>query len=88
MVSRKLVRTPYCLWNTMNAEWSICNKIKQEREMKRDVGMACQKVHKQGRVKVMLNIQSLIHPNIFSQEQRCREGALYIYHHFYLSLFV
>ena len=37
-------------------------------KMKRDVGMACQKVHKQGTIKVMVSIQSLIHPNIFSQE--------------------
>ena len=35
--------------------------------MKGDVGMVCQKVHKQGRIKVMVNIQSLIHPYIFSQ---------------------
>ena len=28
--------------------------------------MACQKVHKQGRIKVMVSIQSLIHPYIFT----------------------
>ena len=37
-------------------------------EMKRDVGMACQKVHKQGTIKVMVSIQSLIHLYIFLQE--------------------
>ena len=38
--------------------------------MKRDVGMACKKVHKQGSIKVMVNIQSLIHPYIFSQKSK------------------
>ena len=38
--------------------------------MKGDVGMACQKVHKQGRIKVMVSIQSLIHPYIFSQRSK------------------
>ena len=38
--------------------------------MKGDVGMAGQKVHKQGRIKVMVNIQSLIHPYIFSQKSK------------------
>ena len=32
--------------------------------------MACQKVHKQGRIKVMVSIQSLIHPYIFSQRSK------------------
>ena len=32
--------------------------------------MAGQKVHKQGRIKVMVNIQSLIHPYIFSQKSK------------------
>ena len=42
----------------------ICFNTKKRR-MKRDVGMACQK---QGRenIKVKVNIQSLIHPYIFS----------------------
>ena len=35
--------------------------------MKRDVEMACKKVHGQGRIKVIVNIQSLIHPYTFSQ---------------------
>ena len=57
--------------------------------MKRDVGMACKKVHKQGSIKVMVNIQSLIHPYIFSQKSKdVRKGALYFYHNFYTSLFV
>jgi len=30
--------------------------------------MACQKVHKQGRIKMMVIMQSLIHPYIFSQK--------------------
>ena len=38
--------------------------------MKGDVGMMCQKVHKQGRIKVMVSIQSLIHPYIFSQRSK------------------
>ena len=63
---------------------------KKNHKKKRDVGMVCQKVHKQGRIKVMVNIQSLIHPYIFAQKSklRCRNWALYIYHHFYPSLFV
>ena len=32
--------------------------------------MACQKVHKQGKIKVMVSIQSFIHPNIFSQRSK------------------
>ena len=36
--------------------------------MKRDVGMACKKIHGQGKIKVIVNIQSLIHPYIFSQK--------------------
>ena len=41
----------------------------QERKIiKNEIGMPCQKVHKQGRIKVMVNIQNLIHPNIFLQE--------------------
>ena len=35
-------------------------KKEKSLKMKRDVGMACQKVHKQGRIKVMVNIQSPI----------------------------
>ena len=46
------------------------NKKEKSLKMKRDVGMACQKVHKQGRIKVMVNIQSLIHPYIFSQKSK------------------
>ena len=38
--------------------------------MKRDVGMACKKLHEQGRIKVMVNIQSLIHPYTFSQKSK------------------
>ena len=38
--------------------------------MKRDVGMAYQKVHEQGRIKLMVNLQSLIHPYIFSQKSK------------------
>ena len=38
--------------------------------MKGDVGMACQKVHKQGKIKVMVNIQSLIYSYIFSQRSK------------------
>ena len=51
-------------------------KKEKSLKMKRDVGMACQKVHKQGRIKVMVNIQSLIHPYIFSQKSKgCRDEA-------------
>ena len=46
----------------------IVYKKEKSLEMKRDVGMAYQKVHKQGTIKVMVNTQSPIHPNIFSQE--------------------
>ena len=45
-------------------------KKEKSLKMKRDVGMACQKVHKQGRIKVMVNIQRLIHPYIFSQRSK------------------
>ena len=38
--------------------------------MKRDVGMAYQKVRKQGMIKVMVNMQSIIHPYIFSQNSK------------------
>jgi len=44
------------------------HKKEKSLKMKRDVGMASQKVHKQGRIKVMVNIRTLIHPNIFLQE--------------------
>ena len=43
---------------------------KKNHKKKRDVGMVCQKVHKQRRIKVMVNIQSLIHPYIFSQKSK------------------
>ena len=49
---------------------SIYYKKEKPLKMKGDVGMACQKVHKQGRIKVMVSIQSLIHPNIFSQRSK------------------
>ena len=45
-------------------------KKEKSLKMKGDVGMACQKVHKQGRIKVMVSIQSLIHPYIFSQRSK------------------
>ena len=32
--------------------------------------MVCQKVRKQGRIKVMVSTQSLIHPYIFSQRSK------------------
>ena len=32
--------------------------------------MASQKVHKQGRIELMVHIQSLIHPYIFSQKNK------------------
>ena len=41
--------------------------------------MACQKVHKQGRMKVMVNIQTLIHPYIFSQKIKNVEKGLCIF---------
>ena len=43
--------------------------------VKRDVGMACQKVHEQGRIKVTVNIQSPI-PTCTSLLfwERCRDG--------------
>ena len=50
--------------------YRIINKKEKSLKMKRDVGMACQKVHEQGRIKVMVNIQSLIHPYIFSQKSK------------------
>ena len=52
--------------------------------MKRDVGMAYQKVHNKREVKV--NIQSLINPYIFSQESKDlrMDETLYIYYHFYI----
>ena len=49
--------------------------------MKRDVAMACQKVHEQGRIKVMVNIQSLFCS--FGKDVGMDE-ALYSYHHFIL----
>ena len=58
------------------------NLILQERKiikMKRDVGIVCQKVHKQGRIKVMVRIQSLIHHYIFSQRAKVYElGFVYL----------
>ena len=78
--------------------WFICllpkshNKNKKEKslKMKRDVGMACQKVHKQGRIDKSDGKYTKPHPSLhlFKKEQRCRDEALYIYHHFYPSLFV
>jgi len=55
-----------------NTTINIPNTYKKEKslKMKRDVGMACQKVHEQGRIEVMVNIQSLIHPYIFSQKSK------------------
>ena len=56
-------------WGTYGLNgWGSYDKVSIK--MKRDVGMACQKVHKQGRIKVMVNIQSLIHPYIFSQKSK------------------
>ena len=47
---------------------TIVYKKEKPSKIKRDVGTACQKVHKQrGDIKVMVNIQSLIHSYIFSQ---------------------
>ena len=46
------------------------DKKEKSLKMKGDVGMVCQKVHKQGRIKVMVSIQSLIHPYIFSQRSK------------------
>ena len=36
------------------------NKKEKSLQMKEDVGMVCQKVHKQGRIKVMVSIQSRV----------------------------
>ena len=52
------------------AHFSLYKKEKSLK-MKRDVGMACQKVHKQGRMKVMVNIQSLIHPYLSDGDETC-----------------
>ena len=41
--------------------------------------MACQKVCKQGRIKVMVNIQSLIYPYIFLQKNKDVEMGLCIF---------
>ena len=70
--------------------YSKLYKKEKSLKMKGDVGMACQKVHKQGKIKVMVSIQSFIHPYIFSQRSKDvgMDEALYTYHHFYLSLFV
>ena len=40
---------------------AIPNKKEKSLKMKRDVGMACQKVHKRDDLKVKVNIQSFIH---------------------------
>ena len=68
--------------------------------MKRDVGIACQKVHEQGRIKVMVNIQSLIHPTSFHKRAKMEELgfvylpsllSLFVYflaHHSYISSFL
>ena len=39
-------------------------------EKKNRVGLVCQKVHKQGKTKVMVNIQSIIHPYTFAQTSK------------------
>ena len=44
--------------------------ILEERKNQNRVGLACQKVHKQGKTKVMVNIQSIIHPYIFAQTSK------------------
>ena len=62
-------------------------KWRQERKslkMKRYVGMACQKVHKQGRIKRVMQKPC---PYIFtlSWKDLGTDKALYIYHHFILA---
>jgi len=44
------------------------DKKEKSLKTKGDIGMACKKLHEQGRIKVIVNIQSLIHPYIFSQQ--------------------
>ena len=55
-------------------------KIWKEKSLqkKRDVGMTCRKVHKQGRIKVMVNIQS---PFLYlcSFVKRCRYGLGFVH---------
>ena len=48
-----------------------CNKKEKSLKMKRDVGMASQKIHKQGKVKV--NIHSPV-PTSYCIVKRCRNG--------------
>ena len=54
--------------------------------MKRDVGMACKKVRGQGRIKVIVNIQSPFPTSLLLWKDVGMDEALYIYYHFYPSL--
>ena len=60
----------------------ITGKKNHSKKKKKDVGMACQKkkkIHKQGRIKVMANIQSLLHPYTFSQKSKDVGAGLCIF---------
>ena len=52
------------------------------------MGLECQKVHKQGRIKVMVNIQSLIHPYIFLQKSKDVRIGLNDFSFLFLYLFI
>ena len=51
----------------------LTKKYRNKKEKSWDVEMACQKVHKQGRIKVIVNIQSLICPYIFSRKSNLKD---------------
>ena len=69
----------------------IITRKEKSLKTKRDVGMAWQKMTQTREdIKVKVNIQSLIHPYILLHYsctlvwERCRDGAWYIYLHFYI----
>ena len=63
----QLFNCQYCFKVVVALDSLLHNVIDQKkyrnkkRKIKGDLGSVCQKVHKQGRIKVMVNIQSLIH---------------------------
>ena len=57
---------------------NIDKKKIQKKNQKRDVGMVCQKVHKQGRIKVMVNIQSPVPTPLLLRKDVGMDEALYI----------
>ena len=67
----------YCLLHNVKKKYRNKKIIKK----KGDVGMVCQKVHKQGRIRVMVTIQSPV-PTSLLFVKRCRHRCRKHFHFF------